>query len=580
MSLLVLIVVAGAALSGLWFYQRVMSAKAHLTTAQADLTGVVSDYKAGNKSAALSDFDAAASEIRLARQYTDHWTWRWAEKAPKYGEDFTALRVLVAEGDDFVTYVSPTATRAITLEPSSVLVKGRVNVSAITDLTSSLPDIEARLRQLRVTLTQVDSPNLVPQIREPLQKLTGMVDQGIPLLHKVNGVTSYLPDLLGAKGARQYLILFQNNAEARSLGGGPESFMLVRVDDGAITVIKQANGSDFVNGRKDPIATVPPEIMKVYVPNLLQYVADFSGYPDFPTAARLAQAWWATHSKDEIDGVVSFDPVALSYVLAATGPVKIPSGETLTTDNAVDFLLNQVYVKYPNPAIHREVFSSAAQALFTALTSGIKSPTALVGALQHSVAERRLLFYSNDSAEQAAFADYPAFQGVIPKDTATSTTTGVFLWDTSSSKVDYYLTTRVSLVAMQCSPKGTTTWTVDVTLSTNITKAQTQALPDYVVPKASRADGYFTTNVYVHGPQGSTLVGVEFLKNWAGQGKDAEGVIDGRPAVRLGTRQYFGDSETIRLTFTRAGQFSTNSVQTTPGVRTTETSAVTEQSCG
>lgn len=579
MSLLVLVVVAGAALSGWWFYQRVMSAKAHLTTAQADLTGVVSDYKAGNKSAALSDFDAAASEIRLARQYTDHWTWRWAEKAPIYGEDFTTLRVLAAEGDDFVTSVSPTARRVITLDPSSLLVKGRVNVSAITDITSGLPDIEARLRQLRVTLAQVDSPNLVPQIREPLQKLTGMVDQGLPLLHKVNGVTPYLPGLLGAKGARQYLLLFQNNAETRSLGGTPLSMMLVRVDDGAVTVIKQADGGDFFP-QENPIATVPPEIMKVYRPNLLQFVADSSGYPDFPTAARLAQAWWATYSKDEIDGVVSFDPIALSYVLAATGPVEIPSGETLTTDNAVDFLLNQVYSKYPKPAIHRAIFSSAAQALLTALTSGIKSPTALVGALQHSVAERRLLYYSNDSAEQAAFADYPAFQGVIPKDTATSTTTGVFLWDTSSSKVDYYLTPRVSLVAMQCSPKGTTTWTVDVTLSTNLTKAQANALPDYVVPKTAKADGYFTTDVYVHGPEGATLVGVEFDKDWAGQGKDTEGVIDGRPAVRLGTRQYFGDSQTIRLTFTRAGQFSTNSVQTTPGVRTTETSAVTEQSCG
>jgi len=61
---------------------------------------------------------------------------------------------------------------------------------------------------------------------------------------------------------------------------------------------------------------------------------------------------------------------------------------------------------------------------------------------------------------------------------------------------------------------------------------------------------------------------------------DTEGVINGRTAVRLGTRLYFQDSQTIRLTFTRAGQYSTNSLQTTPGVRTTETSAVTEQSCG
>ena len=46
--------------------------------------------------------------------------------------------------------------------------------------------------------------------------------------------------------------------------------------------------------------------------------------------------------------MISIDPVALSYLLAVTGPVTV-DGVTLTADNAVDELLNGTYLRLRGP---------------------------------------------------------------------------------------------------------------------------------------------------------------------------------------------------------------------------------------
>lgn len=42
--------------------------------------------------------------------------------------------------------------------------------------------------------------------------------------------------------------------------------------------------------------------------------------------------------------MLAVDPVALSYLLRATGSVTLPNGDHITSTNAVSVLLNQVYL--------------------------------------------------------------------------------------------------------------------------------------------------------------------------------------------------------------------------------------------
>ena len=87
---------------------------------------------------------------------------------------------------------------------------------------------------------------------------------------------------------------------------------------------------------------------------------------------------WLRETGVDVSGVISLDPVSLSYLLEATGPVALPTGDVLTSENAVDLLLNGVYLRYADPRDQDAFFAAAAGSVFGALTS-IEAPQLAAG---------------------------------------------------------------------------------------------------------------------------------------------------------------------------------------------------------
>src|SRR5690606_12693430 len=54
-----------------------------------------------------------------------------------------------------------------------------------------------------------------------------------------------LPSMLGGEEERNYLVLFQNNAEARATGGISGATAVVQVDDGKLSLGRQVAGASF-----------------------------------------------------------------------------------------------------------------------------------------------------------------------------------------------------------------------------------------------------------------------------------------------------------------------------------------------
>ena len=51
--------------------------------------------------------------------------------------------------------------------------------------------------------------------------------------------------MLGSDGPRHYLLVVQNNAEIRSTGGLPGSFMILNAEDGKLSLGTQRAVDDF-----------------------------------------------------------------------------------------------------------------------------------------------------------------------------------------------------------------------------------------------------------------------------------------------------------------------------------------------
>ncbi len=90
---------------------------------------------------------------------------------------------------------------------------------------------------------------------------------------------------------RNYLLIFQNNAEARSTGGLPGAATILNATDGKITIPKAAQAPGF--GELDkPVLPLTKEENKIFFDQLGTYFQDANFTPDFPRTADLMAARW------------------------------------------------------------------------------------------------------------------------------------------------------------------------------------------------------------------------------------------------------------------------------------------------
>lgn len=210
-----------------------------------------------------------------------------------------------------------------------------------------------------------------------------------------------------------------------------------------------------------------------------EYMQDVTLTPRFDVSAKLAREMWKQRFAQQVDGVLAIDPVTLSYVLRATGPVQLPTGDTLTADNAVQMLLSDVYAKYPDPVVQDAFFASASSAVFDKVASGGFDTKAFVSALTQSADESRLRLWSADTAEQRRISGTPV-AGELPTATADSSQFAVYLNDGTGSKMDYYLDKSVSVGSSVCRKDGRPTSVVEITLKNTAPADAATSLPRYV----------------------------------------------------------------------------------------------------
>ncbi len=133
-----------------------------------------------------------------------------------------------------------------------------------------------------------------------------------------------------------------------------------------------------------------------------RYMQDVNLTPRFDVTGALAREMWKQKFGQQVDGVLAIDPVTLGYILRATGPVQLATGDTLTSDNAVKLLLSDVYAKYPDPTVQDAFFASAASAVFDKVSSGGFDAKKLIAALADGTADGRLRLWSADSCRAEA----------------------------------------------------------------------------------------------------------------------------------------------------------------------------------
>ena len=235
-----------------------------------------------------------------------------------------------------------------TLSPASMRpVDGRIDLAPIAASQPAVVRAASRLSVESERIQRIDPAPLAPQIAAPVQELQRRLADASDLADRASRAVRLLPPMLGGSGRRTYVFLFQNNAEVRATGGIPGAFATITADRGKLTLGRQDDARTIGDFRRPPTPLTAQE-RAVFGPGLGRFPQDVNFTPDFPRSAQLIAGMYHATSRRAVDGVVSVDPVALSYLLRGTGPVRAGDRE-LTADNAVQLLLSQVYADIADP---------------------------------------------------------------------------------------------------------------------------------------------------------------------------------------------------------------------------------------
>ena len=364
---------------------------------------------------------------------------------------------------------------------------------------------------------------------------------------EITAVLSAGPILAGADKPKRYLIAFQNSAEARGTGGILGAYAIIEFNKGSLKVIETGSNEPLYGSslKKIPI-DVPEEYKKLYGENpaILQ---NSNLSPHFPYGAEIWLALWKKEFGQTLDGVIAMDPTALSYILRATGPITLDSGERLTSDNLVSVTLKDAYERFEKDnKARKQYLVDIMNATVKQLNSGDYSKIKMAQAIRDGIIANRILFYSTDKSAQSELSKV-RLGGNMRLESNNEFRT--VIQNIDASKLDYYLDRNVTIESKSCEKiretqvriRVTNTLETGVGVSPYVLTRADKGKPASLIPGAHRF------KVFIYGPTDAKLVSVSRENRTANLGGGS--TERGRPIYVADVDLAPGESEELLANF-------------------------------
>ncbi len=394
--------------------------------------------------------------------------WQAGSVIPAVGANLRAITELAAAVETLTSEALPpgkTLLSQLSIDKIG-LADGGIDLEPFERSQPSIPLVAAAFSEARAQTDAIEDADLLPPVADSVAKVRTFLDDASKLLDVAQEYLPTMLDIAGSTSPKNYLIVFQNNAEVRATGGNPAASIVAHVDNGRVQILEEANSImfDAAGAQGQPFLDLPAETTDLYPSTFTLFSQDFTMTPDFPTTAALFRALWKQSDGSTFDGIISIDPVVLSYMLAVTGPVNFGDLQ-LTADNAVQVLLSDSYERFPEGADSDAFFSAITHGFFGYLTTTRWDPAQMLAALQKATEEQRLLMNFSDASAQALAVELhldgslgAAADGTAPVQV------GTYLNDYSVGKLEYHLRQSVDAT---CDAQARTI-TITTTLSNEI----------------------------------------------------------------------------------------------------------------
>jgi Protein of unknown function (DUF4012) len=511
-----LLAVVGA---GAWLLVRGREARTAMAQLQIDGARLQTQLSAYDLVAAGGTLTKVRLDAQHAHQLTGDPIWGAAGLVPIAGRNLRAVRDVSAVLANVTTASRPLETVLPRLDPGRLQAgQGRIDTAALSRLADTLPEVSAAVSAGAVTVGELNANQLRPEVASGVTSLNTALSTARGPLADAVPVMRSVPSMLGAGSRRSWVILLQQDAEARGTGGLVGAYAVVTTDHGKINLVSAQPRGVLDSGPAIPDASLPTDLRALYGKDLTEW-AGFNASPNFAYTGRLTAAGWnARPGSRPLNYVAGVDQYVVAAMLAATGPVTV-RGVTVDQHNAVDFLSRDVYRRWKDPHTVDAVTTELVKTVFGRLTVGRFDLRTLVTAMSEPLHQRRLLLWAADQGEQDQLQRL-GVSGAIPD------VPGPFAMavvnNGGGNKLDAYLKVHTDYQPGLCANK-TRVGQIGVTLTNT---APARGLPDYVsvrsdllkegITGTATHDGSNRIILNVYGPMGSTA---------------ALATVDGQPVV-------------------------------------------------
>lgn len=450
--------------------------------------------------------------------------WQLMTYLPGVGPDVSAVQRLAATGarltDDALV---PFADQVAGAQIAPLFQDGKVDIPTLEVVSAAYTSVEPAVRSGLDDLAGLPDGNL-PLARWTFSKLKATVGEAGEALDLADAFLPYAPRMLGGDGQpRNYLLIAQNNSELRATGGFAGSWILVTADDGAI----QIGESQKLQSGRDYSFSVTDDERNFIGFDMAINPANLNFTPDFTRAGALFIEAWETYTQQTVDGVVAMDPVFLQDLLALTGGITAPDGETVDGTNAAAVLLHDTYFKYATDTAKQDEYFDAVAGACTQQIMGHLGDADL-GDLVHTVradaAERRLYAYMVDPDEEAVMHKM-GLAGALSTDPA-KPVLGVYVNDNTWAKMCWYERIQTVVGDATRNADGSMTYAVQTMLTNTATEDELADAPEYVTgysPAKRDVNDIFSAPVILMAPAGGTITNMQV----DGEGTAGEGSLYG-----------------------------------------------------
>jgi len=206
--------------------------------------------------------------------------------------------------------------------------------SPITQILGGISELENA-----ITILNLVEPNSLPvELQSKVKKTSRELNYFLEMMKSVTGALPEIPNFLGDKIPRRYLLLFQNPDEIRPTGGFIGNIGILDLSNGFVKKFEIKNVYE-IDGQLTQHLD-PPEGFGFITGNW--GLRDANYHPDFPSSAKTASFLFEKAGFGSVDGVIAVNSTLLTKLASASGGIKLERFEKKIPAEDLNLLLSLV----------------------------------------------------------------------------------------------------------------------------------------------------------------------------------------------------------------------------------------------